>query len=462
MATPRTVVRIADVIDRARVGRLQISLFVLCAACLILDGFDVQVVGYVAPTIFQEWGVPRSVLGNVLAAGNFGVLLGSLIFTMVADKVGRRPVLVTGTFFFSVLTIATSYSQDVTQLLWLRFISGLGLGCIIPQATALVGEFSPRRSRVTLMMCITVGFTLGAAIGGFVAAWLIPNFGWRSVFLFGGTVPFAIAIAMAWGLPESLQFLAVRKVKRAELTRWLRQLDPSLPIGDGTAYVANEGSKAGVPLMHLFRDGRTGFTLLLWVVNFMNITILYSLSNWLPTVVTGMGYPTQTAVLVGTVLQVGGTIGTFGLAWLIARRGFVPVLAVTFAIATVSIALIGQPGISLALLTAIVFIAGWCVVGGQPGLNALSGTYYPTYLRSTGVGAGLGVGRAGGILGPYIGGVLLAQQWSSQQLFWAAALPAVISTITIAAMGAMVGSALGRRAEQAPAGDAAPQPVRAH
>jgi len=149
-------------------------------------------------------------------------------------------------------------------------------------------------------------------------------------------------------------------------------------------------------------------------------------------------------------------------AWLIARCGFVPVLAGTSAIATVSIALIGQPGISLALLTAIVFIAGWCVVGGQPGLNALSGTYYPTYLRSTGVGAGLGVGRAGGILGPYIGGVLLAQQWSSQQLFWAAALPAVISTITIAAMGAMVGSALGRRAEQAPAGDAAPQPVRAH
>jgi len=459
---PATTLNVTDVLETSPIGTLQVRVFTLSMLCLIMDGFDVQAMGYAAPALIADWGIKGPALGPVFAAANFGVLLGSLLFSMVADKVGRRPVLVTGTFFFSVLTIATSYSQDVTQLLWLRFISGLGLGCIIPQATALVGEFSPRRSRVTLMMCITVGFTLGAAIGGFVAAWLIPNFGWRSVFLFGGTVPFAIAIAMAWGLPESLQFLAVRKVKRAELTRWLRQLDPSLPIGDGTAYVANEGSKAGVPLMHLFRDGRTGFTLLLWVVNFMNITILYSLSNWLPTVVTGMGYPTQTAVLVGTVLQVGGTIGTFGLAWLIARRGFVPVLAVTFAIATVSIALIGQPGISLALLTAIVFIAGWCVVGGQPGLNALSGTYYPTYLRSTGVGAGLGVGRAGGILGPYIGGVLLAQQWSSQQLFWAAALPAVISTITIAAMGAMVGSALGRRAGQAPAGDAAPQPVRAH
>ena len=133
-----------------------------------------------------------------------------------------------------------------------------------------------------------------------------------------------------------------------------------------------------------------------------------------------------------------------------------------FAVAALSIALIGQPGISLALLTAIVFVAGWCVVGGQPGLNALSGTYYPTYLRSTGVGAGLGVGRAGGILGPYIGGVLLAQQWSSQQLFWAAALPAVVSTITIAAMGVIVGSSLGRRTAPSSAGERTARTVSAH
>jgi AAHS family 4-hydroxybenzoate transporter-like MFS transporter len=184
---------------------------------------------------------------------------------------------------------------------------------------------------------------------------------------------------------------------------------------------------------------------LLWVVNFMNIMMLYSLSNWLPTVVTGMGYPQQTAVLVGTAMQVGGTIGTFGLAWLIARGGFIPTLGLTFAAAATSIAFIGHPSLSLAALFVIVFIAGWCVIGGQPGINALSATYYPTYLRSTGVGAGLGVGRAGGIVGPYVGGVLLAQQWTSQQLFWAAAMPAVVSTITIATMGLLISSRLGRR-----------------
>jgi AAHS family 4-hydroxybenzoate transporter-like MFS transporter len=207
-------------------------------------------------------------------------------------------------------------------------------------------------------------------------------------------------------------------------------------VDASTEFVSNETSRGGVPFVHLFREGRGVFTVLLWVVNFMNILVLYSLSNWLPTIVTGMGYEQRTAVLVGTLLQVGGTIGTFGLAWLIARRGFVPMLTVTFGLAAVSIALIGQPGISLVLLCIIVFVAGWCIVGGQPGINAMSATYYPTFLRSTGVGAGLGVGRVGAIVGPYIGGVLLARQWGPQELFLAAALPAVISTLVMLAIRA--------------------------
>ena len=165
-----------------------------------------------------------------------------------------------------------------------------------------------------------------------------------------------------------------------------------------------------MPIAHLFREGRGATTMLLWVVNFMNLLNLYSLASWLPTVVTSAGYPQRTAVLVGTILQVGGTVGTFGLAWLVARRGFVPMLATTFAIACASIFLIGQPGLSLTLLFVVVFVAGWCVVGSQPGLNALAASYYPTYIRSTGVGAGLGVGRLGAIVGPLIGGYFIAHE----------------------------------------------------
>jgi AAHS family 4-hydroxybenzoate transporter-like MFS transporter len=409
--------------------------------------------GYAAPAVLADWGIPGPLLGPVFAAANFGVLLGALLFSMLADKIGRRPVLVWATFFFAVMTIATAYAQNIQQLLWLRFISGIGLGCIIPNATALVGEFSPKRSRVALMMCITVGFTAGAAIGGFVAAALIPAYGWRSVFIFGGVVPLVIAFAMLWGLPESLQFLAVRKTRLDQLARWLKQLDPRIQVGAETKYLANEQSRAGVPILHLFREGRAGVTILLWIVNFMNILNLYSLSNWLPTIVTGMGYDTRTAVLVGTLLQVGGTIGTFALAWVIGRKGFTWTLVLTFAVATVSVAFIGTPAITLTLLCALVFVAGWCVVGGQPGVNALSATFYPTYLRSTGVGAGLGVGRMGAIVGPYAGGVLLAQQWTAQQLFWAAAVPACISALTMLALGFLLKPAMARAAlEGAPLG----------
>ena len=427
-------INIGGLLENSQIGPLQIRVFLLCMICLIMDGFDVQAMGYVAPAIVDDWGIPRAQLGGVFAAANFGVLLGSLVFSMVADKIGRRPVLIGATLFFSAMAIATAYAENVPQLLWLRFIAGIGMGCIMPNATALIGEFSPKRSRVTLMMCITVGFTVGAALGGFVAAWMIPAFGWQSVFIFGGAIPLVIALAMIWGLPESLQFLAVSGRGRATLARWLRQLDPTIRVDASTQFVANEEGRTGVPAVHLFRDGRGIVTVLIWTVNFMNLLVLYSLSNWLPTVVTGMGYTTQTAVLVGTVLQVGGTIGTFGLAWLIARGGFIPMLTATFAVATASIALIGQPGISLALLNVIVFVAGWAIIGGQPGINALSATYYPTYLRSTGVGWGLGIGRTGAIVGPYLGGTLLGLNWGPRELFLAAAVPALISTLTIIAL----------------------------
>jgi AAHS family 4-hydroxybenzoate transporter-like MFS transporter len=390
--------------------------------------------GYVGPALVRDWKINGSQLGPVFAAANFGVLIGALSLSMLADKIGRRPVLVGATLAFSAMTIITGYAQNMEQLLWLRFIGGIPMGCIIPNATALIGEFSPKGRKVTLMMCITVGFTGGAMLAGAVALWLIPAFGWRSMFFFGGVIPLVIGLLMAWGLPESLQFLAVQKRRLDQLARWLRQLDPRIAIDSSTRFIANEETRGGVPIVHLFYEGRGPVTILLWIVNFTNILILYSLSNWLPTIVTGMGYSVQTANLIGTVMQGGGLIGTFGLAWLIAKNGFLPVLALPFAMATVSIALIGQPGLTITVLGVIVFVAGWCVVGGQPAINALSATFYPTYLRSTGVGAGLGVGRTGAIIGPYLGGVLLAQQWTPQQLFWVAAVPALVSTAVILTM----------------------------
>jgi AAHS family 4-hydroxybenzoate transporter-like MFS transporter len=445
------VVNVTDVIDRSPIGAFQIWMFVICALCLIMDGFDVQAMGYMLPALSQEWKASSASLGGVLGAGNFGVLIGALTFTMVGDKLGRRPVLIGATLFFSALTLLTARAASVEQLVVLRFIAGIGLGSIMPNATALIGEYSPQRKRVVLMMGITVGFTAGAAVAGFVAAWLIPRFGWRSVFYAGGAIPLIIGALMFPMLPESLQVLVLHGRSRERLIRYLQRIDPRIPSTPSTRYVVHEAAHAGVPVLHLFREGRSNVTLMLWLVYFLNILNLYALSGWLTTVVRSAGYSASTSVLIGTLLQVGGTIGTFGVAWAIGRRGFIPVLTVSFAVACLSIASIGQiigHTLPLALLAAAVFLAGWCVVGGQPGLNALAATYYPTSLRSTGVGWGLGVGRLGAIVGPMLGGILLGRHWTMEALFLAAAIPALVSAILVFTLRWMIAAPVTRGIHQ--------------
>jgi AAHS family 4-hydroxybenzoate transporter-like MFS transporter len=272
-------------------------------------------------------------------------------------------------------------------------------------------------------------------IGGFIAAWLIPAFGWRAVFYFGGAIPLLLGIFMIFALPESLQFLALRASDPKKLVRWLRKIDPAAPSEDAVEYVVTEEKKSGLPAVHLFREGRTTVTLLLWVVNFMNLLNLYFLAFWIPTVATRAGYTTVVAVLLGTMVQVGGTLGSFGNAWFIGRLGFVHALAPIFAIGALSIACIGQPGLALPLLFTAVFVAGWSVPGGQPGVNALAAVYYPTYLRSTGIGWGLGIGRLGAIVGPVVGGILIANHWTPRAVFYAAAVPAAVSAVVMFALG---------------------------
>jgi AAHS family 4-hydroxybenzoate transporter-like MFS transporter len=260
----------------------------------------------------------------------------------------------------------------------------------------------------------------------------MPLFGWRSVFYFGGIIPLVVGVLMIFWLPESLQFLVVRR-KFDKVAKWLTRIDPSVQVGPATTYVVAEESKAGVPVMHLLTDGRAPVTLLYWIVNFTNLLNLYFLAGLLPTILTQSGLSSSTSAMIAGMMQLGGTIGTFGLAWLIAKNGFTPMLTLTFAVAAVAIAMIGNQLVLavVPLVTLVVFIAGWCIIGGQPGLNALAATYYPTYMRSTGIGWGLGMGRLGAIVGPFIGGQLLDLEWSAQQLFLVFALPAVASTVVM-------------------------------
>jgi AAHS family 4-hydroxybenzoate transporter-like MFS transporter len=376
---------------------------------------------------------------------------------MLADKIGRRPVLIFSTLFYALLTWMTARAGSLEELRIVRVVGGLGMGAIMPNVMALVGEYSPRRSRVTIMMIVSNGFTAGAALGGFVAAWLLPRYGWRSVFYFGAAVPLAIGVLMIVMLPESLQFLALKgkalQGKSLEqLGRWLKRIQPSLNVSGAQYGIPDEQKKGGITFIRLLHDGRAAGTLLLWTVNFMNLLNLYFLQGWLTTVVTDAGYPQTTAAVVASMVQVGGMIGAFSLGWFVHRWGFVPVLTTLGVLASINIAAIGQSWIPLAMLTAVVFIAGVCVTGGQAAINALSATFYPTELRSTGIGAGLGVGRLGAIIGPTLASVLLGLGWSARDLFYAAAVPPLIVAVAMITWKFVVGTRTTAGAEAPVAG----------
>ena len=437
------IIEVERVLDGKHHPAFHFMLLALTALALVIDGFDAQAMGYVAPSVIAEWHVSKAALGPVFSASLFGMLLGALGLSVLADRIGRRPVLIGSTLAFAVLMLATPFVTTIPQLMALRFATGLGLGCIMPNAMALVGEFSPQAHRVKRMMLISCGFTVGAALGGFVSAALIPGYGWRSVFYVGGAVPLALGVAMVFALPESLQFLVLKgRMERAKA--WLATFDPTLRIGPATRLVVRERNDGGAPVAELFRAGRTPVTLLLWAISFMNLIDLYFLSNWLPTVMRAAGYAPGTAVLVGTTLQTGGVIGTLTLGWFIERYGFVRVLFVSFAGAALSVGLIGSVAHALPWLLVAVFAGGFCVVGGQPAVNALAGQYYPTALRSTGIGWSLGIGRVGSVLGPLVGGQLIALQWSDAALFRAAAVPVLCSALFVIVLA---GATRARRAD---------------
>jgi AAHS family 4-hydroxybenzoate transporter-like MFS transporter len=421
-------VDVAEFIDQQPVGRFQLKLLSLCAAVLFLDGFDTQAIGYVAPALAKEWGLTRAALGPVFSAGLFGLMIGALLFGPLADRVGRKKIIIFSTLAFGIGAFVTAFVHDVSALLAIRFLTGLGLGGAMPNAVAMTSEFNPRRRRATMVMIMFCGFSVGAALGGLLAAALIPQFGWRSVFVVGGVAPLLLAPILALSLPESVRFLALTGRSDDRVSGLLGFINPKAAFARGTQFVMHEPHLPGIPVLHLFRQGRTLVTLLLWVVFFMSLLDIYFLANWLPTVLNDLGSSVSASAAIGSMLQVGGVVGTFALGSIIDRFSF-RALALVYFIAVFAVGAIGQFGHSIILVTVAIFAAGFCVIGGQIAANALAAAFYPTSVRATGVGWALGIGRIGSIVGPLVGGMLMTMKWSTASVFMAAAAAALCAAL---------------------------------
>jgi AAHS family 4-hydroxybenzoate transporter-like MFS transporter len=441
--TPATVLDIREFIDQRPVGRYQLWVAAMCASIVFVDGFDAQAMGYVAPALTSALHIPRSVLGSVISSGLFGMMIGALVSGPVADRVGRKPVLVLSALIFGIGSLLTATAQSVDRLIAFRVLTGLGMGGAMPNAIALTSEYMPRRRRATAVTAMICGFSLGAAVGGFVAAPIIPRFGWESVFIVGGTVPVLIAAAAFFLLPDSIRFLVVKGGEDERARRYLARIAPEAVIPPELSSGVDEQQSGGAFLVkQLFTEGRAGVTSLIWVVYFMNLLNLYFLNSWLPTIISDAGIPVSTAVLLTSLFQVGGIGGALALGRALDRDFSFRILAACYLWAAVCVYLIGAAGTSVPVLALTIACAGLGIIGGQNASHALTADLYPTRIRSTGVGWALGIGRIGSIVGPLVGGQLLTRGTAIRQVFWAAAVPALIAT---AAAGSI---ALVKRGEQ--------------
>lgn len=430
----RRDIDVAAVIDHAPLGRMQVTSIVLCGLVAMLDGFDTQSIAFVAPLITEQWGINPGAFGPIFAAGLVGILVGQFIAGPLSDRYGRRRIILGCTLLFAVLTLATTQATTMTTLLALRFFTGIGLGGATPNIIALTAEFSPQRVRATAITVMFAGFPLGAALGALISTAMIPVWGWQSVFVLGGVIPLGLLVVLAVWLPESVQYLVAARRPQREIGALLDRLVPTRARQADEHYVLAEKRLEGFSLAHLFRDGRAVRTLLLWVSFFMSLLMIYFLMSWLPLALRVSGVTLTSALTASVFLNTGGAIGGILLGRLIDRYDPASVLCGVYVIAGVSAASIGFLAPQPYALMASVFVAGFCTIGGQTAMNALTASIYPTQARATGLGAALGFGRFGSIVGPIVGGVLLAAAVPVPRLFVLAAVPALFACIALLAL----------------------------
>ena len=434
--TTQDVFDVPAFIDSRHVGAVQYGIIILCGLMMFLDGFDTQAISYIAPRIAREWGLSRELLGPIFSSALTGLMVGYLVLSPLSDRFGHRRLIIISTVTFALLTLITVLATSVTQLIALRFVTGIALGAAIPSAVALTTEYSPKRLRATFVLALYCGFSLGFVAAGGVAAWIIPLHGWRSLLWIGAIAPLTLAVFVFIFLPESIDFLVRTKAEPESIWRVVRSVDRALPNQGPRVFTTPVEEKRSA-VGSLFQSDRTLGTLVLWLVFGLNLAEFYALQSWLPTILTNLGDSLNTVALATSLTEIGGIVAAFVIGPAMDRLGPYGSLATVYFAGVVFVALLGLAisAPSWVLLIAA-FCAGFCISGGQKSVIALAAIFYPTPIRSTGVGWALGIGRVGGIGGPLLIGVLLSYQLSAASLFYAAAGPMLLAGILVMLLGA--------------------------
>lgn len=436
------------IIDNAPLSSVQRKAIAAIMAVSFFDGFDALIMAITAPAIAKEWGTTTASLTPAIVASLLGMIVGAVLLAPRADRYGRRPLLITGVVIFGTLTLCAVAAQSIEQLIPLRFLAGIGLGAVIPNSYAYGAEFAPKRIRATVVTIVGASSAAGGFLGGLLSSAVLPSFGWRSVFIIGGLFPLLLVPALLRWLPETIQFLTLNGGKD-EARSMLRSVDArAVDSSDAPLSVQNnrEGNKTSIKL--LFARQLAPVTLLLCVVFFSAVLLILFLMSWIPSVLTDAGFSTGQAVVASAICNLGAMFGGVAIGARVDRtKNPYRVLSLAFLVAGIAIVVTALSLGSLVVLLISLFIVGACAIGTQMCVNAVATEVYPSWLRATGMGFLSGVGRVGSVVGPSIGGALLAAEMPAKTIFLLAVIPAIVASVGMVAVGVF---AAGRRHDVAP------------
>jgi len=429
-AAPLESIEIDRLVDGQKIGRLVLRVVVLSLLVQCADGFDLAAMSYAAPVLIRSWHFAPASLGPVFSAGIVGMALGGPLLGYIGDRFGRRTAILLSTIIYGLFSLLIVAAPDLHTMLILRFISGVGLGGLLPNTVALNAEFAPKRLRATLIIMMFMGLAVGGILPSVVATTLQARFGWHAFFVVGGIAPLLLSVVLYTMLPESIKFLVNKKGHSVEATRLAAQLRPDLWITDKTRLlisVAPKGADTFSPAL-LFSNGLAWITLLVWLLFSAALVVNFFVNSWMPTLFRASGLSSDQTAVTQACYYVGGIVGGLVISQMIDRWGIVAIAAF-FIMSCPVIASIGTPGLSHLALMGVVFLTGACVLGSQLGMNAVTGMIYPTSIRSKGAGWASAIGRAVSTAGPLAGGWLIARHTSLPRLFLAPLVPLIAGSV---------------------------------
>ncbi|AUX89488.1 MFS transporter [Acinetobacter sp. ACNIH1] len=422
-------VNINTLIDEAKFTPFHWGVLIWCLLIIIFDGYDLVIYGVALPLLMQEWALSAVQAGMLASTALFGMMFGAMSFGTLSDKLGRKKTIMICVAIFSGFTFIGAFATSPVEFGILRFLAGLGIGGVMPNVVALMTEYAPKRIRSTLVALMFSGYAIGGMTSALLGAWLVPQFGWKIMFLLAGTPLLFLPILWKY-LPESLMYLT-NKQQTAQAQSIIQKISPTQIIGSDTQFVLNEVQKGDeAPLKALFQQGRTFSTFMFWLAFFMCLLMVYALGSWLPKLMIQAGYSLGASMIFLFALNIGGMIGAIGGGYLADRFHIKKVLTMMFLCGAASLILLGYNSPQFVLYS-LIAMAGAATIGSQILLYTFVAQYYPSTVRSIGMGWASGIGRIGAIVGPVLTGALLTMNLPHQMNFFAIAIPGLIAALAI-------------------------------